>query len=109
MSGKRTKALRRQFLLETGHAPVTETKTEIGAFVRSVWSKVARKRVKERVPQRVVIYARNEFRRFKRAGGRTAAQIAADWAGFLARRRAHAAEVERNYECIQDGRKRKAA
>jgi hypothetical protein len=109
VSGKRTKALRRQFLLEAGHAPVTETKTAIGAFVRSVWDKARRKRVKEQVSQTVVLYAHNEFRRFKRAGGRTAARIAADWAGFLARRRAHAVEVERNYERIQDGRKRKAA
>jgi hypothetical protein len=88
---------------------VTETRKAIGVFLRSAWNKARGKRVKEQVAQKVVIYARNEFRRFKRAGGRTEAQIVAAWKGFLERRKAHAIEIELNYERIQDGRKRKVA
>ena len=109
MSGKRTRALRRQFIEATGCPPVTETRKAIGAFLCSAWNKARGKRVKKQVPQTVVIYARNEFRRFKRAGGRTEAQIVAAWKGFLARREAHAIEVERNYERIKDGQNRKVA
>ena len=108
MSGKRTKALRREFRKITGRAAVTHVKKGVGTFFRSVFSKALGKRTKEQFQQKIIVGALNEFRRFKRHG-KTADQIAAERVEFRRRRAAHLAWIEQNNERIAEGRARRAA
>ena len=107
MSGKRTRALRKEFREITGRAAVTEVRKGVGTFFRSVFSRTLGKRTKEAFQQSVIIGVRNEFRRFKRAG-KTELQIRTERYQFLRRRAARHAEIELNNERILDGRRRHA-
>ena len=104
MSGKRTKALRREFRQITGRAAVTQVQKGVGMFYRSVFSKVLGKRTKEAVHHKTILGALNEFRRFKRSG-KTADQITVERIAARHRRADHLAWVEANNLRIADGQK----
>ena len=103
MSGKRSKALRAKFRAVTGRSAVTKVHKGVGYFFRSVFDRALGKRTKEAVQHKIIVGAWNEFRRFKRAGNKTADQITLERLAFLRRREAHRAEIERNNERILAG------